>query len=108
MYHTLEKVLDADTTVLIEGESGVGKDAIAQWLHYNSSRKHGPLIKIDLGSLPEELVESELFGYERGAFTGAVNSKAGKLDLAQGGSVVVPWPICTRTVGPPAVVTAVP
>jgi transcriptional regulator with PAS, ATPase and Fis domain len=89
VYRTLEKVLDGDTTVLIEGESGAGKDALAHWLHYNSSRKHGPFIKIDLGSLPEELVESELFGYERGAFTGATTAKLGKLDLAQGGSVVL-------------------
>jgi DNA-binding NtrC family response regulator len=89
VFRTLEKVLESDTTVLIEGESGSGKDALAQWLHYNSSRKHAPFIKIDLGSLPEELVESELFGYERGAFTGAVESKVGKLDLAQGGSVVL-------------------
>src|SRR5262245_44726853 len=89
VYRTLEKILDADTTLLIEGESGTGKDALAQWLHYNSSRKHAPFIKIDLGSLPDELVESELFGYERGAFTGASNSKLGKLDLAQGGSVVL-------------------
>jgi transcriptional regulator with PAS, ATPase and Fis domain len=89
VYRTLEKVLEGDTTVLIEGESGAGKDALAQWLHYNSTRKHGPFIKIDLGSLPEELVESELFGYERGAFTGAINSKLGKFDLAQSGSVVL-------------------
>jgi transcriptional regulator with PAS, ATPase and Fis domain len=89
VYRTLERVLESDTTVLIEGESGTGKDALAQWLHYNSSRKHAPFIKIDLGSLPEEVVESELFGYERGAFTGASNSKLGKLDLAQGGTVVL-------------------
>ncbi len=89
VYRTLEKVLDSDTTVLIEGESGTGKDALAQWLHANSSRKHGPFIKLDLGSLPEELVESELFGYERGAFTGAQEAKLGKLDLAQGGTIVI-------------------
>src|SRR5262245_35281742 len=89
VYRTLEKILDADTTVLIEGESGTGKDALAQWLHYNSTRKHAPFIKLDLGSLPEELVESELFGYERGAFTGAQESKLGKLDLAQGGTIVI-------------------
>src|SRR5262245_4496902 len=89
VFRTLEKVLDSDTTVLIEGESGTGKDALAQWLHTNSSRKHAPFIKLDLGSLPEELVESELFGYERGAFTGAQESKMGKLDLAQGGTIVI-------------------
>jgi two-component system, NtrC family, response regulator AtoC len=89
VFRTLEKVLQSDTTVLIEGESGTGKDALAHWLHFNSTRKHGPYIKLDLGSLPEDLVESELFGYERGAFTGAHETKLGKLDLAQGGSIVI-------------------
>src|SRR6266567_4036467 len=89
VYRTLEKVKDNPTTVLIEGESGTGKDVLAQWLHYNSPRKNDPFIKIDFASLPEDLVESELFGYERGAFTGAVTSKVGKLDLAQGGTAVL-------------------
>src|SRR2546425_12715225 len=89
VYRTLEKVKDNPTTVLIEGESGTGKDVLAQWLHYNSPRKNDPFIKIDFASLPEDLVESELFGYERGAFTGAVASKVGKLDLAQSGTVVL-------------------
>ncbi len=89
VYRTLERVREGTTTVLIEGPSGTGKDAFAQWLHYNSPRKDAPFIKIDFGSLPEDLVESELFGYERGAFTGAVNSKLGKLDMAQGGTVVL-------------------
>jgi DNA-binding NtrC family response regulator len=89
VYRTLEKVRENPTTVLIEGESGTGKDALAHWLHYNSARKDGPFVKIDFSSLPEELVESELFGYERGAFTGAVSSKLGKLDLAQGGSALL-------------------
>src|SRR5438552_3033223 len=89
VYRTLEKVRENPTTVLIEGESGTGKDGLAQWLHYHSPRKEAPYIKIDFSSLPEELVESELFGYERGAFTGAVSSKLGKLDLAQGGTAVL-------------------
>ncbi|HSU89339.1 MAG TPA: sigma-54 dependent transcriptional regulator [Terriglobia bacterium] len=89
VYRTLEKVLDNPTTVLVEGESGTGKDALSQWLHFNCSRKDGPYIKIDFSSLPEELVESELFGFERGAFTGAVSAKLGKLDLAQGGTAVL-------------------
>src|SRR5436190_9171598 len=89
VYRTLEKVRDNPTTVLIEGESGSGKDGLAQWLHYHSARREAPCIKIDFASLPEELVESELFGYERGAFTGAVGSKAGKLDLAQGGTAIL-------------------
>jgi DNA-binding NtrC family response regulator len=89
IYRTLEKVRDNPTTVLIEGESGTGKDALAQWLHFNSTRRDGPYIKIDFSSLPEDLVESELFGFERGAFTGAIASKIGKLDLAQSGTVVL-------------------
>src|SRR5262249_44796175 len=89
IYRTLERVLENPTTVLIEGESGSGKDGLAQWLHYHSPRKDAPCIKIDFSSLPEDLVESELFGYERGAFTGAIASKAGKLDLAQGGTAVL-------------------
>jgi DNA-binding NtrC family response regulator len=89
VYRTLEKVRDSTATVLMEGESGTGKDSLAQWLHFNGPRKDAPYIKIDFSSLPEDLVESELFGYERGAFTGAVNSKVGKLDLAQGGTLVL-------------------
>ena len=89
VYRTLEKVRDNPTTVLIEGESGTGKDALAQWLHFNGARKSGPYIKLDFSSLPEDLVESELFGYERGAFTGAVAAKIGKLDLAQSGTAVL-------------------
>jgi DNA-binding NtrC family response regulator len=89
VYRTLEKVRDNPTTVLIEGESGTGKDALAQWLHFNGSRRDGPYVKIDFSSLPEDLVESELFGYERGAFTGAVSAKLGKLDLAQSGTAVL-------------------
>src|SRR3989441_425445 len=89
VYRMLEKICENPTTVLIEGESGTGKDALAQWLHYHSPRKDGPFIKIDFSSLPEDLVESELFGYERGAFTGAVSSKLGKLDLAQSGTAVL-------------------
>src|SRR5262245_44333553 len=89
VYRTLDKVRNNSTTVLMEGESGTGKDAVAQWLHFNSQRKDAPYLKLDFSSLPEDLVESELFGYERGAFTGATNSKLGKLDLAQGGTLVL-------------------
>ena len=89
VYRTLEKIRESPTTVLVEGESGTGKDALAHWLHYNSPRKDGPFVKIDFSSLPEDLVESELFGYERGAFTGAVSSKLGKLDIAQRGTAVL-------------------
>src|SRR5262245_17338224 len=89
VYRALDRIRDTPTTVLIECDSGTGKDALAQWLHYNSPRKDSPYIKIDFSSLPEDLVESELFGHERGAFTGAVSSKLGKLELAQGGTAVL-------------------
>src|SRR3984957_1544737 len=89
VFRTLEKVRDNSTTVLIEGESGSGKDALAQWLHFSGPRKEAPFIKIDFASLPDSLVESELFGHERGAFTDAVHSKPGKLEMAQGGTIIL-------------------
>src|SRR5437773_12095512 len=89
VYRTLEKVLDNPTTVLVEGESCTGKDALIQWLHFNGSRKDGPYIKVDFSSLPEELVQSELFGFGRGVFTCAVSAKLGMLDMAHCGRVVL-------------------
>src|SRR3989442_12173646 len=86
VYRTFEKVLDNPTTVLIEGESGTGKDALSQWLHFNGSRKDSPYIKIDFSSLPEKIVESELFGFNGGALTGAISGKLGKLELGQKGT----------------------
>jgi two-component system, NtrC family, response regulator AtoC len=84
-----EKVADASTTVLITGESGTGKDQLARWIHERGSRHDAPLLKIDCASLPSELVESELFGHERGAFTGAVTRKQGRLEMAQAGTIVL-------------------
>jgi len=84
-----EKVAGASTTVLITGESGTGKDQLARWIHQHSPRHDAPLLKIDCASLPSELVESELFGHERGAFTGAVARKPGRLELAQTGTIVL-------------------
>lgn len=84
-----EKIADTATTLLITGESGTGKDQLARWIHEHSSRCDAPLLKIDCASLPAELVESELFGHERGAFTGAVARKPGRFELAQGGTVVL-------------------
>ncbi len=80
-----EKLADTSTTVLITGESGTGKDQLARWIHERGPRRDAPLLKIDCASLPAELVESELFGHERGAFTGAVARKPGRLELAQEG-----------------------
>jgi DNA-binding NtrC family response regulator len=83
------KVADTSTTVLITGESGTGKDQMARFIHELSPRRGAPYLKIDCASLPQELVESELFGHERGAFTGAVERKFGRLEMAGGGTIVL-------------------
>ncbi|MGA9885082.1 MAG: sigma-54 dependent transcriptional regulator [Candidatus Acidiferrales bacterium] len=84
-----EKLADAATTALITGESGSGKDQLARWIHEHGPRRDAPFLKIDCASLPAELVESELFGHERGAFTGAVERKQGRLEMARGGTIVL-------------------
>jgi DNA-binding NtrC family response regulator len=83
------KLTEPSTTLLITGESGTGKDQLARWIHQNGPRRDAPFLKIDCASLPAELVESELFGHERGAFTGAVTRKQGRLEMAQGGTIVL-------------------
>jgi two-component system response regulator AtoC len=87
VFGMIEKVKDTDGTVLIIGESGVGKELVARAIHYGSRRAQRPFITINCGALPDELLESELFGYERGAFTGAVNRKIGLFEAADGGTV---------------------
>ncbi|WP_373045464.1 sigma-54-dependent transcriptional regulator [Vulgatibacter sp.] len=87
IYRIVEKVADTPSTVLITGESGTGKELVAQALHQGSSRRTKPLIKINCAAIPKDLMESELFGYERGAFTGAVTSKPGRFELADGGTL---------------------
>jgi nitrogen regulation protein NR(I) len=87
LYQVLERVADTPTTVLITGESGTGKELVARALHENSSRRDKPFIKVNCAAIPKELIESELFGYERGAFTGAVSSKPGRFELAGGGTL---------------------
>ena len=87
VYRTLQRVADTPTTVLITGESGTGKELVARALHENSSRKDKPFIKVNCAAIPKDLMESELFGYERGAFTGAVGSKPGRFELASGGTL---------------------
>jgi DNA-binding NtrC family response regulator len=83
------RVAETSTTVLITGESGTGKDQLARLIHELSPRRDAPYLKIDCASLPHELVESELFGHERGAFTGAVDRKFGRLEMAGGGTIVL-------------------
>ena len=87
IYAILERVADTPTTVLISGESGTGKELVARALHEHSSRKDKPFIKVNCAAIPKELIESELFGHERGAFTGAVSSKPGRFELANGGTL---------------------
>ena len=87
IFSVVEKVADTPSTVLITGESGTGKELIARALHENSSRHLGPFIKINCAAIPETLMESELFGYEKGAFTGAVGAKPGRFELAHGGTL---------------------
>src|SRR5262249_9158462 len=87
MYAVIERVADTPTTVLITGESGTGKELVARALHENSSRRERPFIKVNCAAIPKDLMESELFGYERGAFTGAVASKPGRFELASGGTL---------------------
>ena len=84
-----QKVADAPTTLLITGESGTGKDHFARLIHELGPRRDAPFLKIDCASLPPQLVESELFGHERGAFTGAVERKLGRFELAGGGTIVL-------------------
>jgi DNA-binding NtrC family response regulator len=87
IFAVIEKVADTPSTVLITGESGTGKELIARALHANSARRDKPFIKINCAAIPKTLMESELFGYEKGAFTGAVGSKPGRFELADGGTL---------------------
>ncbi|MFQ6093087.1 MAG: sigma-54-dependent transcriptional regulator [bacterium] len=87
IYELVERVAESEATILIQGESGTGKELLAHAVHYNSHRSEGPFIKVDCGALPENLLESELFGHEKGAFTGAIKQKIGRFELADGGTL---------------------
>lgn len=87
IFSLIEKVSASDSTVIILGESGTGKELIATTIHYQSKRRDKPLIKVNCAALPEGLIESELFGHEKGAFTGAVRRKPGRFELAHGGTI---------------------
>lgn len=83
----IEQVSDTEATVLILGESGTGKEVVARKLHYHSSRRGMPFVPVNCGAIPSELLESELFGHEKGAFTGAITSRQGRFELAEGGTL---------------------
>lgn len=87
VYRLIAQVADTDSTVLVLGESGTGKELIAKTIHYNSSRSQGPFVPINCAAIPRELLESELFGHEKGAFTGAINTRIGRFELAQNGTL---------------------
>jgi DNA-binding NtrC family response regulator len=87
VFELIKKVADTDSTVLVLGESGTGKELINRAIHYNSLRREGPLIPVNCAAIPEELLESELFGHERGAFTHAIRTRIGRFEQASGGTI---------------------
>ncbi len=89
VFELVRQVADSDASVLIHGESGTGKEMVASALHFNSRRRAGPYVRVSCASLPESLVESELFGYEKGAFTGASQRRIGRFEAASGGTLLL-------------------
>jgi len=87
IFRLIEKVADSDSTIIISGETGTGKGLVSKAIHQNSNRKDKPFIQINCGAIPENLLESELFGHVRGAFTGATSDKPGKFERANGGTI---------------------
>lgn len=87
IYKLIERIKDVDATVLISGESGTGKELVARAIHFSGKRSKGPFIAINCGAIPESLIESELFGHEKGSFTGAEKSRIGKFEQAQSGTI---------------------
>jgi DNA-binding NtrC family response regulator len=89
VYNLVEMVAGSDVTVLLTGASGTGKELVARAIHHKSTRTNGPFVTLNCGALPENLFESELFGYEKGAYTGAMTTKAGRFELAHGGTLLL-------------------
>jgi two-component system response regulator AtoC len=89
VFELIRRASPSDSTILINGESGTGKELVAKAIHYNSPRAKGPFIKMNCAALPEGLIESELFGHEKGAFTGAIRAARGRFELADGGSLLL-------------------
>jgi len=87
IYELIEKIADTESTILITGESGTGKELVAKTIHYSSSRSQAPFVPVNCAAIPKDLLESELFGHEKGAFTGALNVRIGRFELAHGGTL---------------------
>jgi len=87
VYNLIERVADSDSTVLIRGDSGTGKELVAKTIHNSSPRASKPFVPVNCGAIPKDLIESELFGHEKGAFTGAISTRAGRFELANGGTI---------------------
>jgi DNA-binding NtrC family response regulator len=87
VFDMIDKVSASDSTILIDGESGTGKELVARAIHFKSDRINQPLISVNCGAIPEDLLESELFGHDKGAFTGAIRNRMGRFELAQGGTI---------------------
>src|SRR5687767_15488872 len=84
---TIDKIAPTDARVLITGENGVGKELVARWIHEKSNRANGPLVEVNCAAIPGELIESELFGHEKGSFTSAIKQRIGKFEQANGGTL---------------------
>jgi two-component system response regulator AtoC len=89
IFDMIKKVADYNTSILILGESGTGKELIARAIHYNSNRSERPFVAINCGAIPEDLLESEMFGHEKGAFTGAIKTRIGRFEMADGGTILL-------------------
>jgi len=87
IFRYVEKIANTDSTILISGESGTGKELIARAIHFNSDRRNRPLISVNCGAIPEDLLESEMFGHEKGSFTGAIKTRIGRFEMANGGTI---------------------